>query len=106
MSLCRDKQFKGFLLFLCLFALLFVGTGTVLAIHQVNDMEILWLTHDEAIVSSLLEQGVSKETIVTALMNTEISGDGRSLLAAAVWENKQRSVCALFSINFSNLLSA
>lgn len=83
MSLCRDKQFKGFLLFLCLFALLFVGTGTVLAIHQVNDMEILWLTHDEAIVSSLLEQGVSKETIVTALMNTEISGDGRSLLAAA-----------------------
>lgn len=83
MSLCRDKQFKGFLLFLCLFALLFIGTGTVLAIHQVNDMEILWLTHDEAIVSSLLEQGVSKETIVTALMNTEISGGGRSLLAAA-----------------------
>lgn len=83
MSLFRDKQFKGFLLFLCLFALLFVGTGTVLAIHQVNDMEILWLTHDEAVVSSLLEQGVSKETIVTALMNTEISEDGRSLLAAA-----------------------
>ena len=73
MSLCRDKQFKGFLLFLCLFALLFVGTGTVLAIHQVNDMEILWLTHDEAIVSSLLEQGVSKETIVTALI-VEMAG--------------------------------
>ncbi len=83
MSLCWDKQIKGFLLFLCLFALLFVGTGTVLTFHQVNDVEILWLTHDEAVVSSLLEQGVSKETIVTALMNTEISEDGRSLLAAA-----------------------
>ena len=83
MSLCRDKQIKSFLLFLCLFALLFVGTGTVLTLHQVNDVEILWLTHDEAVVSSLLEQGVSKETIVTALMNTEISEDGRSLLAAA-----------------------
>lgn len=83
MSLCWDKQIKGFLLFLCLFALLLVGTGTVLTFHQVNDVEILWLTHDEAVVSSLLEQGVSKETIVTALMNTEISEDGRSLLAAA-----------------------
>ena len=83
MNLCRDKQIKDFLLFLFLFALLFVGTGTVLAIHLVNDMEVQWLTHDEAVVSSLLEQGVSKETIVTALMNTEISTDGRSLLAAA-----------------------
>ena len=83
MSLCRDKQIKGFLLFLFLFALLFVGTGTVLAIYQVNDMEVLWLTHDETVVSSLLEQGVSKETIVTALTNTEISEDGQSLLAAA-----------------------
>lgn len=83
MSLCQDKQIKGFLLFLFLFALLFVGTGTVLAIYQVNDMEVLWLTHDEAVVSSLLEQGVSKETIVTALTNTEISEDGQSLLAAA-----------------------
>ena len=83
MSLCRDKQIKGFLLFLFLFALLFVGTGTVLAIYQVNDMEVLWLTHYEAVVSSLLEQGGSKETIVTALTNTEISEDGQSLLAAA-----------------------
>ena len=83
MNLCRDKQIKDFLLFLFLFALLFVGTGTVLAIHHVNDMEVQWISHDEAVVSSLLEQGVSKETIVTALMNTEISEDGRSLLAAA-----------------------
>ena len=82
MSLCRDKQIKGFLLFLFLFALLFVGAGTALAIYQVNDMEVLWLTHDEAVVSSLLEQGVSKETIVIALTNTEISEDGQSLLAA------------------------
>lgn len=83
MNLCRDKQIKGFLLFLISFALLLVGTETVLAIYQVNDVEVLWLTHDEAVVSSLLEQGVSKESIVTALTNTEISEDGRSLLAAA-----------------------
>lgn len=82
MNLCRDKQIKGFLLFLISFALLLVGTETVLAIYQVNDVEVLWLSHDEAVVSSLLEQGVSKEAIVTALTNTEISEDGRSLLAA------------------------
>lgn len=83
MNLYRDKQIKGFLLFLISFALLLVGTETVLAIYQVNDVEVLWLTHNEAVVSSLLEQGVSKEAIVTALTNTEISEDGRSLLAAA-----------------------
>ena len=83
MSLCRDKQIKGFLLFLFSFALLLVGTGTILAIYQVNDAEGLWLTHDEAVVSSLLEQGISKEVITVALTNTEISEDGRSLLAAA-----------------------
>lgn len=106
MNLCRDKQIKDFLLFLFLFALLFVGTGTVLAIHLVNDMEVQWLTHDEAVVSSLLEQGVSKETIVTALMNTEISTDGRSLLAAAGLGKQTESGIRPFLINFNNLLSA
>lgn len=83
MNLGRDKQIKGFLLFLVSFAILLVGIGTILAIYQMNDMEVLWLTHDEAVVSSLLEQGVSQKTIVTALTNTEISEDGRSLLATA-----------------------
>ena len=71
------------MLFLLSFALLLLSAGTIFAVYQVNDAEAMWLTHDEAVASSLLEQGVSKETIVTALMNTEISGGGRSLLAAA-----------------------
>ena len=52
MSLYQDRQIKGFLLFLTLFALLFVGTATVLTIYQVNDAEVLWLKHDEAVSSS------------------------------------------------------
>ena len=83
MSLCQDRQIKGFLLFLTLFALLFVGTATVLTIYQVNGAEALWLKHDEAVSSSLLEQGVPKEVIAVAFTNTDISEDGRSLLAAA-----------------------
>ena len=83
MSLYQDRQIKGFLLFLTLFALLFVGTATVLTIYQMNDAEVLWLKHDEAVSSSLLEQGVPKEVVAVAFTNTDISDDGRSLLAAA-----------------------
>lgn len=83
MSLYQDRQIKGFLLFLTLFALLFVGTATVLTIYQVNDAEVLWLKHDEAVSSSLLEQGVPKEVVAVAFTNTDISDDGRSLLATA-----------------------
>ena len=62
---------------------MFVGTATVLTIYQVNGVEALWLKHDEAVSSSLLEQGVPKEVIAVAFTNTDISEDGRSLLAAA-----------------------
>ncbi len=48
MSLYQDRQIKGFLLFLTLFALLFVGTATVLTIYQVNDAEVLCLHSDLA----------------------------------------------------------
>ena len=104
MSLYQDRQIKGFLLFLTLFALLFVGTATVLTIYQVNDAEVLWLKHDEAVSSSLLEQGVPKEVVAVAFTNTDISDDGRSLLAAAGLG--KQSVCGLISINFSVPLSA
>ena len=61
MSLYQDRQIKGFLLFLTLFALLFVGTATVLTIYQVNDAEVLWLKHDEAVSSSLLDRVFRKK---------------------------------------------
>lgn len=81
MSLCHDKQIKGVFLFLFFFAVLFAGTGVILTIGQMNHVECLCLSRDEAVVSSLLAQGVSKEAIAVALTNTEISEDGRSLLA-------------------------
>lgn len=97
MSLYQDRQIKGFLLFLTLFALLFVGTATVLTIYQVNDAEVLWLKHDEAVSSSLLEQGVPKEVVAVAFTNTDISDDGRSLLAAAgLGKTVRKQYAALF----------
>lgn len=106
MSLYQDRQIKGFLLFLTLFALLFVGTATVLTIYQVNDAEVLWLKHDEAVSSSLLEQGVPKEVVAVAFTNTDISDDSRSLLAAAGLGKQSESSMRPYSINFSVPLSA
>lgn len=82
MSLYQDKQTRGFLLFLFLFVPLFIGAGTVLVVYQASDMKALWFTHDGAVTPSSLEQSVSKETIATALTDTEISEDGQSLLTA------------------------
>ena len=43
MSLCQDRQIKGFLLFLTLFALLFVGTASVIkdALKKAADLVFL-----------------------------------------------------------------
>lgn len=83
MSLYRDKQIRGFCFFLAFFALLLLGIGINFGISQINNAKTLYLTHDEAVASSLLEQGVSRDVIAVALNNTEISDDGRMLLAAA-----------------------
>ena len=83
MSLYRDKQIRGFCFFLAFFALLLLGTGINFGISQINNAKTLYLTHDEAVASSLLEQGVSRDVIAVSLNNTEISDDGRMLLAAA-----------------------
>lgn len=83
MSLYRDKQIRGFCFFLAFFAILLLGIGINFGISQINNAKTLYLTHDEAVASSLLEQGVSRDVIAVALNNTEISDDGRMLLAAA-----------------------
>lgn len=83
MSLCRDKQIKHYLIFLILFVLLLFGISVVSGINQTSNAKAMYLQHDEAMVSSLLEQGVSKDIIAAALSNTKISESGRTLLAAA-----------------------
>ena len=83
MRICRDKQIRGFFLFLTFFAVLLFGLGIIFGISQINDIKTLYLTHDEAVASSLLEQGIPKDVIAVALTNTEISEDGKILLAAA-----------------------
>ena len=88
MRICRDKQIRGFFLFLTFFAVLLFGLGIIFGISQINDIKTLYLTHDEAVASSLLEQGIPKDVIAVALTNTEISEDGQ--------------ICYHLLINFSS----
>ncbi len=82
MSLYHDKQIRGYTVFLIIFMLLFFCMGVVFGISQVRNAKTLYLSHDEAVASSLLEQGIPRDVIAVALTNTEISGDGQNLLSA------------------------
>lgn len=83
MSMLLDRQVKGLAMFLCLSFLAFVLAQVMLAGLQVSAAEELWVEHDAAVASSLLDQGVSKDVIAVSLTNAEPSEEGWSLLAAA-----------------------
>lgn len=83
MSFYQDKQIKYYWFFLIFFAFLVLGTGLLFGAAQANAAKEMLISYDQAVVSSLLEQGVSRDVIATAITNTETSETGNELLAAA-----------------------
>lgn len=81
MNLFRDKQIRYFGIFLFSFPLLLFLFGMALNAVQEKAVHNLFLSHDRAIVTSLIEQGVSKAVIAKAVMNTVSSPEGTTLLA-------------------------
>lgn len=81
MKLYLDKQTRYFCGFLLLFLFLFFFSGIRLMILQGNILQNQFLLHDNAVVSSLLEQGVSKQVIALAITNTSSSREGMELLS-------------------------
>lgn len=55
MSMLLDRQVKGLSMFLCLSFLAFVLAQVMLAGRQVSAAEELWVEHDAAVASSLLD---------------------------------------------------
>lgn len=88
MSLWHDKQIRHYYFFLISFILLFLGMGLLFIVDQTNSAKNIYLTHNEAIASSLLEQGVSENVVAIALTNTDISDAGRELLSIIGIEEK------------------
>ena len=81
MSLLHDKYNRWYCIFIVvLIPLLFLISLTVIDTQTAATKE-MFLTHDNAIATSLLEEGVSKEVIATALMNTETDTTGNKFLA-------------------------
>lgn len=68
----------------------------------------MYLTHDEAVATSLLEQGVPKEVIAVALTNTEAQAQGKELLTEIGMEVQTANGILPFIAHFywASLLSA
>lgn len=80
MSFLQDKQIRRYAIFLAIFALVTLCAGGLFVIDQSDAVRSSYLAHDEAIASSLLEQGVPKDVIANALISTEPSQGGIELL--------------------------
>lgn len=64
------------------YAVLILGTGILFCHIQTTAAKSMYLEHDTAVISSLLEQGVSEEVIATALTSIQSSAEGTELLAS------------------------
>ena len=81
MSLLHDKHNRWYCIFVAALVPLLFLIGLTLIYTQTAAAKEMFLTHDNAIVTSLLEEGVSKEVIATALTNTETDTAGNKFLA-------------------------
>ncbi len=80
MNLFRDKQISYFSAFLFSFILLIFLSGMGLNEVQEKAIRNLFLSYDNAVATSLLEQGVSKDVIAEAITSTANSQEGTALL--------------------------
>ncbi len=81
MSLLHDKYNRWYCIFIAALVPLLFLIGLIVIDTQTAATKEMFLTYDNAIATSLLEEGVSKEVIATALMNTETDTTGNKFLA-------------------------
>lgn len=82
MSFLNDRQIKKYFLFLISFLFLFFLLGTGFIIIQSREIQTLLLAHDNAVVTALLDQGVSKTIVASAISNSQSSAGGADFLAS------------------------
>ena len=81
MSLLHDKYNRWYCIFIAALVPLLFLIGLTVIDTQTAATKEMFLTHDNAIATSLLEEGVSREVIATALMNTDADTTGNKFLA-------------------------
>ncbi len=82
MSFLNDRQIKRYWYYLLFFVLLSFLLGAGLVMTQGKAVQKLMLSHDNAIVASLLDQGVSTDVIATAIASTEGNENGARFLSS------------------------
>lgn len=80
MSFLREKQSRHFFFGLIALSILLLGSGGLFCMWQTQTVKEILLSHDGAVVSSLLDQGVSPDVIASAVASTQDDGQGKSLL--------------------------
>lgn len=81
MNFLHDKHTRYYCVFIVTLVLLLFLMGITLINTQTAATKEIFLIHNNAIATSLLENGISKEIIATALMNTEADSMGSKFLA-------------------------
>ena len=81
MNFLHDKHTRYYCVFIVTLVLLLFLMGITLINTQTAATKEIFLIHNNAIATSLLEDGISKEVIATALMNTEADSTGSKFLA-------------------------
>lgn len=81
MSMIHDKQIRNYLAFLLAFIFCVFIAGAVVIDKQTEYIKEMFIQHDTAIASSLLEQGVSKEMVAVAMSNENTSSDGEHFMS-------------------------
>lgn len=98
MSIFRDRQVKLFSFFIAVYIVLTLGAGIWLCQTQIAAAKAMYLEHDRAVVSALLEQGVSKEVIANAVFSTDTSAAGVDFLSSlGINQNTLNSLLPHFS---------
>lgn len=79
----QDRDNKLYLSFFLLFSFLLFLTGMFFTASLTESAKSMLLSHDEAIASSLLSEGISEQVIMAALTENERTEEGASLLTKA-----------------------
>ena len=77
-SFLYDRQTKRYCIFMAGLLLLLFLAGLWFVVIQTNTIKTAFLESEETVITALLDQGVSKEVIATALSNTntsDVAGD-------------------------------
>ena len=80
MSFLHDKHTRWYCFFLLSLLVLFMLAGISIIEIQTKAAKEILFAHDNAVATSLLEQGVSEVTIATALTSKEESTSGSEFL--------------------------